>query len=706
MSRFRLAVLISGGAAVIGQTLVMREGLELFSGNELTMGLMIGGWILGTGLGSLLGVRRAESGDPGRVLSQRVGFSIAAVVFAVGFLRFAPRIFGLPFGEVIPLERMIPICFIALMPCGLALGAVFPAAARLIPPSEAYLQEGIGSFLGGLVCALVLIPFLPSLGILMILVILLIIAFCLACGRWSPVFLVLLPLLPLPGINRLEFALRRAITGRRELVSVLESKYGRSYVFRSGRQFDFYTSGIYDFSYPDKFRAEAAVHYPMLLHPDPRRVLLVGGGLAGGRSEILKHPSVRELICVELDPKFYRWAQKFAAAETLGGSRSRVVFGDARAYIMDTYDHFDVVILNVPDPVNGQLNRFYTREFFQETRTVLKPGGILSVGVSAPPDIIAPEYAEFLRSVRSSLAASFTHIRELPADRLLFIASDRDPAADAIADTLVRRIAERGIKTLYVREEYLRSNLSPEKLEYYRRILAPAEVRQNRDLDPICYYYALTLWSGMGSSPVKRILTGLSRLPPVFLFLPLLSILLFFRRRSLVYVSLAATGAIGLTLEIALLVLFQLKYGYVYAGVAGLIAAFMAGLAFGAWQYARKSARQVFPLRRLSDLSLINAGIIGLTILNMFFRPPVWIVDILLLLFAAGLINGLYFSTVLGVLDRKQAGLAYGLDLIGSSLAAFTVSVIFIPLAGVVATLIGAMALSLFTALGLRTVRE
>jgi spermidine synthase len=705
MLKLRLGVLITGGAAVIGQTLVIREGLELFSGNELTLGLMIGGWIAGTGLGSLLAGSRTGPGNPGRALNARIGLSIAAVVFAVAFLRLAPRIIGLPFGEVIPLERMILICFIALTPCGLALGAVFPAAARLIPPSEAYLLEGIGSFLGGLVGALILIPFLPSLGILMILVILLIIALSLVCGRWSVVFLILLPLLPLLRISQLEFDLRRMIAGKRELVSILETKYGRSSVFRSGRQYDFYTSGVYDFSYPDRYRAEAAVHFPMLLHPDPRRVLLVGGCLAGGRSEILKHPSVRELVGVELDPQFYRWAENFATAETSGEGRSRIVFGDARAYIKNTRDRFDVIILNLPDPVNGQLNRYYTREFFAEIRRVLNPGGILSVGISAPPDIIGPEYAEFLRTVRSALASSFARIRELPADRLLFVASERGPGIEAIADTLVRRIAERGIKTLYIRDEYLRADLSPDKLDYYHRLLVPSATRQNRDLDPICYYYALTLWSGMGSSLVKRILVGLSRLPPVLLFLPLLVMLIFFRRRSLVYVSLAAQGAVSLTLEITLMIMFQLRYGYVYGGVAALIAAFMAGLAFGAWWYIRKPAGQTHPYRRLSDLSLFHCGVIGLTLLFILSRAPAMIAVILVLLFAGGLINGLYFSTVLGVLDRKQAGLAYGLDLMGSSMAAFAVSVVLIPLAGVIATLLGVLAFGLLVAGGLRTVK-
>ena len=705
MGKYRLAVLIAGASAVISQSLNIREGLVLFSGNELTFGIMLGGWLAGTGLGGLLGGRRTGAGNPTRVLTALFGLLVSANVFAHIFLRFAPFIFGLPYGEVVSLERMIYISLVALVPCGMILGAIFPVASRLIPAVEAYMYEGIGSFLGGILCAVVLIPMLPALGILVILISLVLLGLALVHGhRWLWV-LALLPLALVFKINGIEFSLRKIAGGKRELISTVETKYGRSSVFRSGQQYDFFTSGVYDFSCPDAYRAEMAVHYSLLLHPNPRQVLLVGGGMGGGRSEILKHPSVRVLTYAEMDPQFYRWAENFVTLKTPDSSRYRTVFGDARFFVNHTRERFDAVIINLPDPVNGQLNRFYTREFFTEARRVLRPGGILAVGVSAPPDIVSPFYAEFLRTIRSAVASAFAWVRVLPADKVLFVAADRDLGGDAITDLLSRRIAERNLPTLYVTVSYVRANLNSEKINYYDRTLRQATDRENRDLKPVCYYYTMILWSGLGSNFLKKFFIGISRVNPAFFFLPLLLVFLFFRRRALVYLSLIASGAGSLAMELVLMVLFQLTYGYVYGWVAPLIAAFMAGLAAGAWISTKRYSGQPGAVRRLSDWSLANAGIIGLAVLTVLLRAPGKIFFIPALLLAGGLVNGIYFSLVLGFLGPRRAGLAYGLDLIGSSLAALAVSVLLIPLLGVTYTLLGFMSLNLLVAAGIRTIK-
>jgi len=236
MGKYRLAVLIAGASAVISQSLNIREGLVLFSGNELTFGIMLGGWLAGTGLGGLLGGRRTGAGNPTRVLTALFGLLVSANVFAHIFLRFAPFIFGLPYGEVVSLERMIYISLVALVPCGMILGAIFPVASRLIPAVEAYMYEGIGSFLGGILCAVVLIPMLPALGILVILISLVLLGLALVHGhRWLWV-LALLPLALVFKINGIEFSLRKIAGGKRELISTVETKYGRSSVFRSGQQ--------------------------------------------------------------------------------------------------------------------------------------------------------------------------------------------------------------------------------------------------------------------------------------------------------------------------------------------------------------------------------------------------------------------------------------------------------------------------------------
>jgi hypothetical protein len=177
----------------------------------------------------------------------------------------------------------------------------------------------------------------------------------------------------------------------------------------------------------------------------------------------------------------------------------------------------------------------------------------------------------------------------------------------------------------------------------------------------------------------------------------------FFRRRVLIYLSLMASGATGLGLEVVMMVQFQARYGFVYGWLAALIAAFMAGIAAGAWIYEKRYSNRPAAVGQLSNWNFVNAGIMGLAILTAVLRLPGANLYIPGVLLVAGLINGLGFSLVLGLVGANKAGLIYGLDLVGSSLAALAVSIIFIPLAGIVGTLLGFMVATLLIATGLRT---
>ena len=137
--------------------------------------------------------------------------------------------------------------------------------------------------------------------------------------------------------------------------------------------------GAWDFSFPDPNSAERAVHPALAMHPKPRRVLLVGGCLAGLPAEVLKHPSVTRLDCVELDPGLIRFGRRVlpaAAWRALDDPRVRLHLADGRRFIrLARPGTYDVVLLNLADPQTAQVNRYYTREFYGLVWRALAPGG-------------------------------------------------------------------------------------------------------------------------------------------------------------------------------------------------------------------------------------------------------------------------------------------------------------------------------------------
>src|SRR5208283_3914417 len=140
------------------------------------------------------------------------------------------------------------------------------------------------------------------------------------------------------------------------------SPYGRLVVTESGGETNFIENGIAVVSTPNVEQVEEATHYAMAQRPDARRVLLVSGGVAGVAKEILKY-NVAGVDCVELDPLVIETGRRFLP-EHFADPRIHVIATDARQFVRQTTNHYDVVILALPDPSTAQLNRFYTVEFF------------------------------------------------------------------------------------------------------------------------------------------------------------------------------------------------------------------------------------------------------------------------------------------------------------------------------------------------------
>ena len=177
------------------------------------------------------------------------------------------------------------------------------------------------------------------------------------------------------------------------LVSAADSRFGRVAVVAppqgetlprddAATQRSLYQNGKLSFTYPDPPAAESAAHLPMVQHPRPRSVLLLGGGPGGIVEEVLQHPSVERVSYVELDPLVVESVRRHfppRATRLLADPRVRVFLGDARAFLKHSAGRYDVVINAEGPPTTAQANRYYTVEFFREVAGVLAPGGVFAM---------------------------------------------------------------------------------------------------------------------------------------------------------------------------------------------------------------------------------------------------------------------------------------------------------------------------------------
>ncbi len=123
---------------------------------------------------------------------------------------------------------------------------------------------------------------------------------------------------------------------------------------------------------------EMLVHPAMCCHPDPRRILIIGGGDGGALREVLKHP-VRKAWLVEIDGRVieacrthFPWLKP-----ALKDKRAELVVADGNHFIDDTAQTYDVIIVDSSDPV-GPSTVLHQQAFYRKLKSKLAPGGIVA----------------------------------------------------------------------------------------------------------------------------------------------------------------------------------------------------------------------------------------------------------------------------------------------------------------------------------------
>lgn len=130
---------------------------------------------------------------------------------------------------------------------------------------------------------------------------------------------------------------------------------------------------------------EMMTHMPLMTHPNPRRVLVVGGGDGGCLREIVKHPCVEKAVQVEIDGDVVELCKEFfpKVASAYDHPKVELIVDDAIEYLRKVKGEFDVAILDGSDPVGPAVGLF-ERSFFQDVSDALRPGGVISCQIGSP----------------------------------------------------------------------------------------------------------------------------------------------------------------------------------------------------------------------------------------------------------------------------------------------------------------------------------
>ncbi|HEX4826158.1 MAG TPA: fused MFS/spermidine synthase [Candidatus Polarisedimenticolaceae bacterium] len=159
--------------------------------------------------------------------------------------------------------------------------------------------------------------------------------------------------------------------GANEIISVIQPRGGWQSFIVNGRP-EATTSPM------DMQCQRTLGHLPMLLHPHPRRVFVLGTGTGMTLGATSVHPGVESIVLAEIEPKALVAARTFAAwnHRVLDDPRLRIVLNDGRNYLATTAETFDVVTADPIHPWSGGAAYLYTAEYFRTVARHLNPGGI------------------------------------------------------------------------------------------------------------------------------------------------------------------------------------------------------------------------------------------------------------------------------------------------------------------------------------------
>jgi spermidine synthase len=130
---------------------------------------------------------------------------------------------------------------------------------------------------------------------------------------------------------------------------------------------------------------EMVAHVPLFTHPNPKNVLVVGGGDGGVIREILKHPSVEKATLVEIDGKVIEYSKKYlpTIAGALDDSRVDVQVDDGFMHIAKSENEYDVIMVDSTEPV-GPAVKLFEKGFYEGISKALKEDGIFVAQTDNP----------------------------------------------------------------------------------------------------------------------------------------------------------------------------------------------------------------------------------------------------------------------------------------------------------------------------------
>ena len=685
----RPAVIFSlGFFSLVAQTLLFRDFLTAFEGNELGVGSFFGSWLLWVALGALAG-----RWQPARCAAPRGPFEIWTLLYLPAFwlqqyLTLRARLLGgiSPY-QLYPFDRMFVISLLVNAPISLTTGFLFTRACRWAaehrqPVARVYVGETLGSFAGGVVVTILLAAGLPGKSVILLAGGVLAAASglsLLAPPRSArsamlgglPLALAAASGLAIAGGAGSHWARREDQAAWRRLLpgedyqgsfATAQAKY--LYGRREG-QFLVVSWGGVSEMLPDLEHASEVVALSLAQRPAARNILVVGPGSLAIAARFRHIAQVRKVVWLHPDPQYpQRLLAALPPSLRAAASGVEVPGADMRAFLRRARGKFDLAILNLPEATTLVLNRYWTREFFLLVKEALAEGGAVCTRLSGAANFLGGELAYLGASALQTVESVFGPVVLKPGDESWLIASSGGPLVAEPAALRDRFAGIAGAAAIYPPDGLLSLYL-PDRAEFqmgkYRETLSAAGPASllNTDGRPkaLLFSMLLALRRAEFVSIAEHVPTLLAAGPwiaccPIVLYGLLRGVYLWAPRRGRKAASapgaavfdsqflIFSTGLAGMALSVVLMFLYQACYGSLFLHIGMISSLFMLGSCAGGMFSMRLLERVWRPRGFLAAVLLAHACVVAAMVLTPAHAPQ----GLFAGLFAAcGFFVGVYF---------------------------------------------------------------
>jgi len=631
-----LLIFSYGLFTIAAQTLLFREFITSFEGNDISVGIFFGSWLLWIGLGAILVYKATSFAEK---LLENIEFVflsyLPAFVLQLILIIQARELSGIEAHALLPIRVILLLPIVLNAPVSVITGMLFPLACRWGQEdqkgavSRVYIIEAAGSFVGGLGAT-----FLLGLGvsparvffILAIAVSLSVFGVQLArtqdsrhktqdSGLGSRVSRLRFVTCTLSFLILLSLCICLAVGADKTLARYVRETRWTKLLPRDAFRGSFQTAqaeylyGVYQGQWvviregsvcealPNKSAAGQIAAITLCQNPDAESILVVGSGL-GVCYEFLRLPKIKHITWAHCDSAYAQKVDSFIAPQfKVGDKRFYRADSDIRMLLSRERQYYDIVIVNLPEATSSILNRYYTLEFYRQVKESLKPGGVLAVRVAGGENIMGTELINLGASTKLTLEKVFSQFVITPGEDTWFIASDSGKLTGDPATLRDRFAAIKGAVEVFSPQALLSVYLpdrAAKALENYSGADLPEGMLVNRDSRPLTHLYSLLLAAKQSGAPVTRLIKHLALAGPLAFLVPIAVLVILravyvlktdkqgnkssFDSSFLVF----SAGWLGIGVVIVLMYLYQTLFGSLYLHIGVISSLFMVGLTAGA----------------------------------------------------------------------------------------------------------------------------